>query len=143
MTRMQDFVQGVYYGMQKDTQTPTACVNSLTEFSAPIESMRNDITALIDTADLDMIFKALYNYNELVNDFVSSLQLCKINTLSQTFSEMPTKQGIGKMLVMLGTGFDQVIESFGLMLSDMSAGKSMDSGIEFGKIVSVLLDFNI
>lgn len=136
---LDDFLSGLFQGLQDSPESPSACVASL-----PVLSMKySELLAVCSSPfQAQKLFSALFSFNKLMDEAVSAFEFCKIQSLLDQLAVLPTKKGFGELLLGLGLHYSEIlnnIEGASLHLKSENYGLA---GVATGTVLRYLFNFS-
>jgi hypothetical protein len=129
---LKSFIQGLIIGLQKDVTHPTPCVQSYTSIRVSFDAT---ITSF-DNFNVNSIFNFLNNFNNFVNQFVASYDICNYAGIIQQYFTNGTTALLNFLINFFQHSAD-VISAFKNMFTDLEAGDPFNGGFYFGQLVTL------
>lgn len=137
-TASEAFTAGVIIGLQSNPLIPSSCYSSITNAQTSLTSLSTNFSILPT-----QIFNSLFYFNDFVNKFTSSYDLCAFETLSDTLSELTSQEGFAKLLIRYGVNFSAVNTNVDGFFTNYNIGSYEAAGISAGKIFSLLIGWSL
>jgi hypothetical protein len=78
------FFSGIFKGLQKDYQIPSACVRGLSTVDEYFDLLLEDITSIVTKIDLGYIFKAIEESQTFMGHLTETVSVCNFEELQLT-----------------------------------------------------------
>jgi hypothetical protein len=128
-TKTQLFLQGFATGLQENATNPSACVISYSSVSASYETLLDTFSNI----NIDTIFYLLNNFNDLVDQFVNSYDLCGYTAIiANYFTNLETT--ILNLFINIFGNLDDIIIVYQELPTLMQSSDYLNIGICFGQI---------
>lgn len=123
-------LEGIIEGLQLTPSSPSACVQSYS-------SVSSSYTTVIDTFDIigiNTIFDFLNNFNNFVNQFVASYDLCNYSSIAaKYFTDGQT--ALLNFLINFFANISKIFENFSNLKTYELSNDYLNQGICIGKII--------
>jgi len=140
---IEDFMRGMYYGLQANPSSISECVKSFDPLEESSKELLQKLQAIYVNKNPQYAIESIISLNEMVKDLVSFFDLCGVEILMQKLSNIPTRDGFGELVLEFGLNYDDVLDTAGYFAKDFSDGDYSSSGVDLGKIMRMLLKFSL
>lgn len=149
LTPVTDLMKGVFEGFEANPAVPSSCVTSLTAPSVYWSLFVSTIETMFSAdGNLPDIFIALSLFDQYLTEFLGNVERCDFSSLSDHWAQLLTWEGVFKAMYVVGTEINLVAvrtrqDSYYLFFEDLLNGYYESAGMNLGKILSILLNYQI
>ena len=149
ITDVQSLCYGVFVGFQANPSVPSMCATSFSSGQQYWDLIVLTVTNMLSgDGALPDVFNVLALLDQFLTQTISSVERCNLETLRKHLDDLAKVEGVFKAMYVIGLNIDPIAviliqTNFWNFLSDFSLGNFESAGISLGKILSVVLNYQI
>ena len=136
-----DFFQGILRGLQYNPNYASGCLRDFDTAAQEIGSMAGQFFEIIATVDPMRAFDTIAAAQRAFDALDSAVDRCRLPDLTHTVLNLATTTGFASLAARMGTKYDYLLARWSELFS--STNTATEKGEALGKILSVVLDYNI
>ena len=124
------FWGGMIKGLEINPNSPSNCVQSYTS----VGTSYTDLIGTFDTFGINTVFNVLNNFNDFVNQFVASYDLCNYSTIAKNYLTSP-QTALLNFLINFPPNISKVFSEITDLSTYLLVSDYTNAGICVGKII--------
>jgi hypothetical protein len=139
---LNQFLEGVYEGMQLNPKNPSSCCRELDNLKPTFEVMTDELLDTFRNMQLSHMSDVIQEFQDFANLLDSSVDRCEFQRLATTIHEMSTAEGMSAVAMRMTTSYASLMKNWSTFVTNIESNPAV-AGVAFGKIVSVVLNYHI
>jgi hypothetical protein len=126
---LNQFLEGVYEGMQLNPKNPSSCCRELDGLKPTFEVMTDELLDTFRNMQLSRMFDVIQEFQDFANLLDSSVDRCEFQRLASTIHEMTTSEGLSAVAVRMTASYASLLKNWSEFVTNIESNPAVAGGL--------------